>query len=146
GAFWSVMAETTATTAMIYALIFGAQIFSFFVGVSTLAHTATAYVADLHWSPFAVIPYILLAFLLLGSLMEAFAVMVITVPIVTPLVLSLGFDLIWWGIIMLIVVEVGMIHPPLGLNVFVLKSILPEVPLGTIYMGVLPFCAMDLFK
>ena len=146
GAFWSVMAETTATTAMIYALIFGAQIFSFFVGVSTLTHTATAYVASLNWSPFAVIAVILIAYLLLGSLMEAFAVMVITVPIVTPLVLSLGYDLVWWGIIMLIVVEVGMIHPPLGLNVFVLKSILPEVPLWTIYKGVLPFCAMDLLK
>ena len=71
--------------------------------------------------------------------MEAFAVMVITVPIVTPLVLSLGYDLVWWGIIMLIVVEVGMIHPPLGLNVFVLKSITPDVPLWTIYKGVMPF-------
>src|SRR5262249_907211 len=87
-----------------------------------------------------------LGYLLLGSLMEAFAVMVITVPIVTPLVLSLGYDLVWWGIIMLIVVEVGMIHPPLGLNVFVLKTILPQVPLSTIYRVVLPFCAMDRFK
>jgi C4-dicarboxylate transporter, DctM subunit len=146
GAFWSVMAETTATTAMIYGLIFGAQIFSFFVGVSTLAQTATSYVASLHWSPLAVMALILAAYLMLGSLMEAFAVMVITVPIVTPLVLSMGYDLVWWGIIMLVVVEVGMIHPPLGLNVFVLKSILPEVPLWTIYRGVLPFCLMDLFK
>jgi C4-dicarboxylate transporter, DctM subunit len=146
GAFWSVMAETTAATAMIYALIFGAQIFSFFVGVSTLAQAATSYVASLNWSPLAVMALILIGYLLLGSLMEAFAVMVITVPIVTPLVLSLGYDLIWWGIIMLIVVEVGMIHPPLGLNVFVLKSILPDVPLWTIYKGVIPFCAMDLLK
>jgi tripartite ATP-independent transporter DctM subunit len=146
GAFWSVMAETTATTAMIYGLIFGAQIFSFFVGVSTLTQTATSYVAALDWPPLAVMALILIGYLLLGSLMEAFAVMVITVPIVTPLVLSLGYDLVWWGIVMLIVVEVGMIHPPLGLNVFVLKSILPDVPLGTIYKGVIPFCAMDLLK
>jgi tripartite ATP-independent transporter DctM subunit len=146
GAFWSVMAETTATTAMIYGLIFGAQIFSFFVGVSTLTQTATSYVASLAWPPLAVMALILVGYLLLGSLMEAFAVMVITVPIVTPLVLGLGYDLVWWGIIMLIVVEVGMIHPPLGLNVFVLKSILPDVRLGTIYKGVIPFCAMDLLK
>jgi TRAP-type C4-dicarboxylate transport system permease large subunit len=103
-------------------------------------------VAGLDWPPLAVMALILVGYLLLGSLMEAFAVMVITVPIVTPLVLSLGYDLVWWGIIMLIVVEVGMIHPPLGLNVFVLKSILPDVPLGTIYKGVIPFCAMDLLK
>jgi TRAP-type C4-dicarboxylate transport system permease large subunit len=146
GAFWSVMAETTATTAMVYALIFGAQIFSFFVGVSTLAHIATAYVGSLAWPPVAIMGVILLGYLALGSLMEAFAVMVITVPIVTPLVLHLGYDLLWWGIIMLVVVEVGMIHPPLGLNVFVLKSILPDVPLWTIYRGVLPFCFMDLLK
>ena len=145
-AFWAVMAETTATTAMVYGLIFGAQIFSFFVGVSTLTQSATTWVGSLHWPPLAIMAVILIGYLALGSLMEAFAVMVITVPIVTPLVLSLGFDLIWWGIIMLIVVEVGMIHPPLGLNVFVLKSILPEVPLWTIYKGVLPFCAADLIK
>jgi C4-dicarboxylate transporter, DctM subunit len=114
--------------------------------VSTLTKTATAYVASLNWPPLAVMALVLVGNLALGSLMEASAVMVITVPIVTPLVLSLGYDLVWWGIIMLIVVEVGMIHPPLGLNVFVLKSILSEVPLGTIYKGVLPFCAMDLFK
>jgi tripartite ATP-independent transporter DctM subunit len=146
GAFFSVMAETTATTAMVYALIFGAQIFSFFVGVSALTQAATAFVGSLSWSPLAVMAVILFGYLLLGSLMEAFAVMVITVPIVTPLVLSLGYDLVWWGIIMLIVVEVGMIHPPLGLNVFVLKSITPDVPLWTIYKGVLPFCVADLIK
>jgi tripartite ATP-independent transporter DctM subunit len=146
GAFWSVMAETTATTAMIYGLIFGAQIFSFFVGVSTLAQSATAFVADLSWSPLAVVAVVLLAYLALGSLMEAFAVMVITVPIVTPLILSLGYDLVWWGIIMMMVVEVGMIHPPLGLNVFVLKGITPDVPIWTIYKGVMPFCAADLIK
>ena len=146
GAFWAVMAETTATTAMIYALIFGAQIFSFFVGVSALTQAATEFVGSLQWSPLAIVAVILIAYLLLGSLMEAFAVMVITVPIVTPLVLSLGFDLVWWGIIMLIVIEVGMIHPPLGLNVFVLKGITPDVPLWTIYKGVLPFCLADLIK
>src|SRR5262249_15826442 len=95
GAFWSVMAETTATTAMIYGLIFGAQIFSFFIGVSTLTQSATAYVASLHWSPLVIIALILVGYLLLGSLMEAFAVMVITVPIVPPLVLGVGYDIVW---------------------------------------------------
>jgi len=111
-----------------------------------LAQSATAYVGMLGWAPLAVIAVILLAYLALGSLMEAFAVMVITVPIVTPLVLSLGYDIVWWGIIMMMVVEVGMIHPPLGLNVFVLKSITPDIPIWTIYKGVLPFCVADLIK
>src|SRR6185437_16391477 len=132
-AFWHVMAGTTATTAMIYGLIFGAQIFSFFVGVSALTESATAFLSHLNWAPITIIAVILLVYLLLGSVMESFAVMVITVPIVTPLVLHLGYDVLWWGIINLCVVETGLIHPPLGLNVFVLKSIQPDVSIWTVY-------------
>jgi tripartite ATP-independent transporter DctM subunit len=145
-AFWHVLAETTATTAMIYGLIFGAQIFSFFVGVSALTETATAYLAQLNWAPVAVVSIILVVYLALGSLMESFAVMVITVPIVTPLVLHMGYDILWWGVINLCVVETGLIHPPLGLNVFVLKSMQPDVPMMTIYKGVAPFVIADLVK
>jgi tripartite ATP-independent transporter DctM subunit len=145
-AFWHVMAETTMTTALIYGLIFGAQIFSFFVGISALTEAATSYMATLDWSPVWIITLILIIFLLLGSLMESFAVMVITVPVVTPLVLHLNYDLLWWGVINLCVVETGLIHPPLGLNVFVLKSMQPDVPMATIYKGVTPFVVADLVK
>ncbi len=72
--------------------------------------------------------------------------MVITVPIVTPLVQSLGFDILWWGIINICVVETGLIHPPLWLNVFVLKSMQPDVPIWTVYKGVAPFVVADLIK
>jgi tripartite ATP-independent transporter DctM subunit len=144
--FWHVMAGTTATTAMIYGLIFGAQIFSFFVGVSALTESATQFMSHLDWAPVTIISMILLVYLLLGSVMESFAVMVITVPIVTPLVLHLGYDILWWGIINLCVVETGLIHPPLGLNVFVLKSIQPDVPIWTVYKGVFPFVIADLVK
>ena len=144
--FLAVMSETTATTALIYGLIFGAQVFSFFVGVSALTESAITWVSSLGWAPLAVMALLLIMYLVLGSLMESFAVMVITVPIVTPLVLKLGYDVVWWGVIMLCVVETGLIHPPFGLNVFVLKSMLPKVPLWTIYKGVLPFVAADLVK
>ncbi len=146
GAFWRVMAETTATTALIYALIFGALIFSFFVGVTALPETATRLVGGLNLSPLGIVSVLLGLYLLLGCVMDSFAVMVITVPIVTPLVTHLGFDLIWWGIIMVVVIETGLITPPFGLNVFVLKSMVPDVPLGTIFRGVMPFVAADLFK
>jgi tripartite ATP-independent transporter DctM subunit len=145
-AFVSVMVETTATTAMIYGLIFGAQIISIFVSVSALIEAATAFMGSLHWAPVLIIAFMLLGYLVLGSIMEPFAVMVITVPIVTPLVVSMGYDIIWWGVIMLCVVETGMIHPPLGLNVFVLKSLQPDVPITMIYKGVIPFVAADLLK
>jgi tripartite ATP-independent transporter DctM subunit len=144
--FFEVMVETTATTAMVYGLIMGAQVFSFFVGISALTETATAFLANLQWPPTAVMALILLGYLVLGTLMEPFAVLIITVPIITPLVLSMGYDLIWWGIVMLCVVETGMIHPPFGINVFVLKGITPDVSLWTIYKGVTPFVVADLIK
>jgi C4-dicarboxylate transporter, DctM subunit len=144
--FWHVMAATTATTAMIYGLIFGAQIFSFVVGVSRLTETAAEFMSHLDWSPAAIVSMILVTYLLLGSVMESFAVMVITVPIVTPLVLNMGYDILWWGIVNICVVETGLIHPPLGLNVFVLKSIQPEVSIWTVYKGVAPFVVADLLK
>ncbi|HKT18615.1 MAG TPA: TRAP transporter large permease subunit [Stellaceae bacterium] len=146
GAFWRVMAEVTAVTAMIYGLIFGAQTLSFFVAVSSLTDIATDWVASLHWANWAVMALLLFFFLVLGSLMESFAVMVITVPIVTPLILSMGYDIVWWGIIQLAVVETGLIHPPLGLNVFVLKSVTPDVPMWTIYKGVFPYVLADFVK
>src|SRR5262245_2228223 len=146
GSFLEVMVETTATTAMVYGLIIGAQIFAFFVLVSALTESVTAFIGSLHWSSLALISIILVGYLVLGTMMEAFAVMIITVPIITPLVVSLGYPVIWWGIIMLCVVETGMIHPPFGLNVFVLKSITPDVSLWTIYKGVTPFVIADLIK
>jgi tripartite ATP-independent transporter DctM subunit len=144
--FWHVMASTTATTALIYGLIFGAQIFSFVVGVSRLTETATEFLSHLDWTPTGIMALILVTYLLLGSVMESFAVMVITVPIVTPLVQTLGYDILWWGIINICVVETGLIHPPLGLNVFVLKSIQPDVSIWTVYKGVAPFVLADLVK
>ena len=83
---------------------------------------------SLNWPPLWLMALILVAYLLLGSIMESFAVMVITVPIITPLILDMGYNLVWWGVIMLCVVETGLIHLPLELNVFVLKSMLPRIP------------------
>jgi tripartite ATP-independent transporter DctM subunit len=146
GRFWEVMAETTAVTAMIYGLIFGANTFSFFVAVSALAQSVVGFFAALQWEPWMILAILLVGYLILGSLMESFAVMVITVPIITPLILDLGYDLIWWGVIQLCMVETGLMTPPLGLNVFVLKSMTPDVPIWTTYKGVLPFVAADIVK
>jgi tripartite ATP-independent transporter DctM subunit len=146
GRFWEVMSETTAVTAMIYGLIFGANTFSFFVAVSALAQSVVGFFAALQWEPWMILAILLVGYLILGSLMESFAVMVITVPIITPLILDLGYDLIWWGVIQLCMVETGLMTPPLGLNVFVLKSMTPDVPIWTTYKGVLPFVAADIVK
>lgn len=89
---------------------------------------------------------LLVFYLLLGAVMDSFAVMVITVPVVTPLVMGLGFDVFHWGILMLVVVEIDLISPPFGINLFILKNLQPDQPLSGIMRGVLPFIAADLVK
>ncbi|MFN4099586.1 MAG: TRAP transporter large permease subunit [Pararhodobacter sp.] len=144
--FLSVMGETTAITAMIYMLIFGALTFSFFVGASQLPDMLTQWVGGLDIAPLAIIALLLIMYLLLGSVMDSFAVMIITVPIVTPLILGMGYDLVWWGILMLVVVETGLITPPFGINLFVIRSIQPEVSLMTVFRGALPFVLSDFVR
>lgn len=146
GAFWNVMGETTATTAMIYVLILGAVIFSFYIGAAGIPNELAAFIDELGLSKYGVVVLLLVIYLILGAIMDPFAMMVITVPIVTPMITGLGFDIIWWGIVMVSVVETGLITPPFGINVFVLKSIVDDTPLKTIFKGVLPFVAADIVR
>ena len=89
---------------------------------------------------------ILLMYLVLGCLMDAMAMVILTVPIVFPVIMALGFDPIWFGIIIVMTVELGLIHPPVGMNVFVIKSVIKDVTMSTIFKGVLPFVATDLVR
>lgn len=147
GRFWSVMGEVTAITAMIYGLIFGGLMFSFFVVISALPETALQFVSGLNIPHLAIIVLLMIIYLFLGCIMDSMAVMVITVPIVTPIILGMGYDLIWWGIVNLMVVETGLITPPFGMNVFVLKSLLgDDVPMSTIFRGVIPFVLSDFVR
>ena len=144
--FWRITAETTVTTALIYGLIFGALSFSYFMAASGVPETVTGIIKNLDLQPILIIALLLVVFLMLGCVMDSFAVMIITVPIVTPLITGMGYDLIWWGVINLAVIETGMITPPFGLNVFVLKSLLPRTSVATVFKGVLPFVLADLLK
>ena len=93
-----------------------------------------------------VLALILLMYLVLGCLMDAMAMVILTVPIVFPVVTALGFDPIWFGIIIVMTVELGLIHPPVGMNVFVIKSVIKDVNMSTIFVGVLPFVITDLIR
>jgi C4-dicarboxylate transporter, DctM subunit len=106
----------------------------------------SAWVASINARPIVVLTVLILIYLLLGSVMDSFAVMIITVPVITPIVLGMGYDILFWGILMLMVVEIGMISPPFGMNLFILKSIDPDVRLGTVMRGVVPFVLVDLVK
>lgn len=142
-----VMGETTAITALIYLIIVGVLTFSFSMGVTELPQQMTELVSKLHLGPVIVLAIILLVYLALGAIMDSNTVMFVTIPIVTPLITGMGYDLVWWGIINLVVLETGLITPPFGIHLFVLKSIAgADVPLGTVYRGVLPFVCADLTK
>jgi C4-dicarboxylate transporter, DctM subunit len=93
-----------------------------------------------------VLALILLMYLVLGCLMDAMAMVILTVPIVFPVVTALGFDPIWFGIVIVMTVELGLIHPPVGMNVFVIKSVIKDVNMSTIFVGVLPFVITDLIR
>lgn len=145
-AILQVFSETTASTAMIYSLIFGALAFSFFVNLGQTPTMVAEWIAGFDARPVVILSLLIVFYLLLGSVMDSFAIMVITVPVITPMVLGMGYDILFWGILMLVVVETGMITPPFGLNLFVLKSLQPGTPLSTVMKGVVPFIVADLVK
>lgn len=141
-----VFSETTATTAMIYALIFGGLMFAFFINLGGAPEMVSAWIASIDARPILILGLLIVIYLLLGSIMDSFGVMIITLPVVTPIVLDLGYDMLFWGVLMLVVVEIGMITPPFGMNLFILKSIDPDVKLGTVMRGVVPFIIADFIK
>ncbi len=148
--------ETTRTTAMIFALIIGAEIFSNFINFAGLPDAVLAWVSGMDVTPILVILVIVFIYIILGAVLESLSMILLTVPIFYPLVLSLDFGsawlagdmavTIWFGILVVVVTEISLISPPIGLNVFVLRSVLPDVPITTIFRGVLPFWAADLLR
>jgi tripartite ATP-independent transporter DctM subunit len=145
-AFWRVMGDTAGTTAMIYMLIVGGMMFSFFIGLTQLPDAIVTYAETLDVAPMLIIAALLVIFVVLGTVMESYAIMVVTVPVVTPLVLGFGYDLIWWGIVNVVVVEIGVLTPPVGINLFVIKSIMPDIPLATVFRGVGTFVTASVVK
>lgn len=146
-AFWRVIGDVARNTALIYLLLFGAVAFSFFIGLTQLPQVLVAFIQASNLAPLLVIVLLLLIYLLLGFFMDPITTLFITVPFVGPLVTSLGYDPIWWGIITIAAVEVGLIHPPFGLNAFIIKGVAGEdVPIGTIFRGIVPFLCADFVK
>lgn len=141
-----VFSETTSTTAMIYALIFGGLMFSFFINLGGAPEMVSAWIASIDARPLFILILLIIIYILLGSIMDSFGVMIITLPVVTPIILDLGYDMLFWGILMLVVVEIGMITPPFGMNLFIIKNIDPNVRLGTVMKGVVPFIIADVVK
>ncbi len=127
-------------------MLIGALLFGYFLTLTQVPQNVTEFLTGLGVGPYGVLALILLMYLVLGCLMDAMAMIILTVPIIYPVIVALGFDPIWFGIIVVMVVELGLIHPPVGMNVFVIKSVIKDVSFNTIFRGVLPFIAMDLVR
>lgn len=134
-----VLIETGLTSAMIFAIVFGALIFANFVEVSGLPTRLGQWLAQLAWPPYAVMIAILVLYVALGCMLESVSMIFLTVPLFFPVVMQLGYDRVWFGIILVIVIELGLIHPPLGMNLFVIKAMVPNMRMSTMVWGVLPF-------
>lgn len=144
--FLRVLAEASATTMMIYIMIIGASIFSYFMTLTHAPDRLVAAVTGLALPGMAIIFILLLLYIILGAVFDEVAAMVITLPFVLPLIKDLGYDLVWWGIINVMVIEIGMICPPIGINVFVIHSICKGIPIGAVYRGITPFLLVDFVR
>jgi TRAP-type C4-dicarboxylate transport system permease large subunit len=131
--------ETGKMTAMIFLIIIGANIFSIFLGLTGIPMELADFMAALPLPRVVILIAIIVIFLILGCVMDCYAIMILMVPILFPVIESLQFDPIWFGVLMVIVLEVGLITPPVGLNVFVIKGAAPDIPLTTIFRGIWPF-------
>lgn len=146
GRFWHVLEETASAAGMLYFLVLGAAAFAFYIGVSRLPTAIFEFVQTMDVAPILVIACILLVYLVLGCFMDPYTTLFVTVPIVLPIVTGLGYDVIWWGILTVMLIEIGMITPPFGLNVFVIKSVAEDLPLSRAFRGVLPFIGADVVR
>ena len=140
---WGVLkqafSETVSTTAMLYLIVIGASVLNPFLALTHVPAVLGEAMTSAGLGPYGVLLLIILAYLVLGMFMDGLAMLVVTIPIFFPIITGLGFDPIWFGVIAVIVIEMGMITPPVGLNVFVVKSVAQDVPMATIFRGVVPF-------
>jgi tripartite ATP-independent transporter DctM subunit len=144
--FLESLLQATRTAAAVFTVLIGAILFGYFLTVTQVPQKVTEFITSLGLSPTAVLVLIMAMYLVLGCLMDAMAMILLTVPIVFPVVTALGFDPIWFGVIIVMTVELGLIHPPVGMNVFVIKTVVQDVSFSTIFKGVLPFVATDILR
>jgi tripartite ATP-independent transporter DctM subunit len=138
--------EATRTTAAVFTVLIGALLFGYFLTITQTPQNVTAFLTGLGIGKYGVLALIMVMYLVLGCLMDALAMIILTVPIVFPVIVALGFDPIWFGVIIVMTVELGLIHPPVGMNIFVIKSVVEDVKISTIFYGVIPFIITDLIR
>jgi C4-dicarboxylate transporter, DctM subunit len=134
-----VLIESARTTSMLFMILIGALLFANFVNYTTMPADLKDFVTQFSLHPILVIAAICVIYVVLGTAMEELSMILLTVPLFFPVVTALGYDAIWFGILVVIVVQIGMISPPVGMNIFVVKNLIRSVSIGDIFRGVTPF-------
>lgn len=140
--FKSSLNETTRLTAMIFFILIGADIFSKFLALSKIPVVITKFVSNLNMPAMVIMLFILIVYFILGLFLEGIAIFVLTLPVVYPLITLLGFDGIWFGVVMIFVMNIGLLTPPLGLSVYIISGVAKDVPIQRIFKGVIPMLLM----
>ena len=137
------MYEAAAVTAMLYLILMAAPIFTYFVNLAHVPEALVHWITGHQFPPLGVIFTLMVVYILLGTFFEEMSSILITLPLVLPIIVSIGYDPLWWGVFCLVQVELALIHPPMGIIVFLLHAIVPKIPMSTIYRGVVPFLIAD---
>jgi C4-dicarboxylate transporter, DctM subunit len=135
--------QATRTAAAVFTVLIGALLFGYFLTVTQTPQNVTTFLTGLGVGRYGVLALIMVMYIVLGCLMDALAMVILTVPIIFPVIKELGFDPIWFGVIIVMTVELGLIHPPVGMIVFVIKSVVQDIDFSTIFYGVIPFIITD---
>nr|WP_295710107.1 TRAP transporter large permease [uncultured Halomonas sp.] len=143
---WHSVQETLALSAVVFFMLVGAETLGYFISVSRISFSITDLLYGMDLTPIVVVLCILALYFVLGMFMDSIAMLVITVPVVYPIIQAMGIDPVWFGILTVLTVELGLMTPPVGMNVFVIKAMAPHVGLGEIFKGVTPFVVSDLLR
>jgi len=140
------LVESARTTSMLFMILIGALMFGEFVNITTMPADLIGMVSRFQLHPIVVVIAIMVIYVILGTAMEELSMILLTLPVFFPIVTGLGFDPVWFGILIVVVVEIGLISPPVGMNLFVLSTLIPEVPTRTVFRGVFPFVIADCIR
>jgi tripartite ATP-independent transporter DctM subunit len=143
---YEALLESARTTSMLFLILIGALMFAEFVNITSMPADLKAFVSRFEVHPLMVVAAIMVIYVVLGTAMEELSMILLTVPLFFPLIVHLGLDPVWFGVLIVVVVEIGLISPPVGMNLFVLNTLLPQVPTRTIFRGVMPFVVIDCIR
>ena len=145
-ALYEALLESARTTSMLFLILIGALVFAEFVNITSMPNDLKTFVTQFNIPPVMVVALIMVIYVILGTAMEELSMILLTVPVFFPLIVHMGLDPIWFGILIVVVVEIGLISPPVGMNLFVLSTLLPQVPTRTVFRGVVPFVLADCIR